>query len=52
MIARGMAKAVANPANTLKFLVDAVPHLDEIPVVSQVPGAGLVSRATRAWPAA
>ncbi|GIH80289.1 WS/DGAT/MGAT family O-acyltransferase [Planobispora longispora] len=47
MIARGMAKAVANPANTLKFLVDAVPHLDEIPVVSQVPGAGLVSRATR-----
>jgi WS/DGAT/MGAT family acyltransferase len=47
MLAKGMAKAVANPANTVRFLVDAVPHLDEIPVVSQLPGAGLVSRVTR-----
>ncbi|GAA3446711.1 WS/DGAT/MGAT family O-acyltransferase [Planomonospora venezuelensis] len=47
MLARGVARAVANPVNTVRFLAGAVPHLDEIPVVSQVPGAGLVSRLTR-----
>ncbi|WP_326639461.1 wax ester/triacylglycerol synthase family O-acyltransferase [Streptosporangium sp. NBC_01755] len=47
MVARGIAKAVVNPANTVRFLINAVPHLDEIPLISQVPGAGLVSRVTR-----
>ncbi|GIH94809.1 wax ester/triacylglycerol synthase family O-acyltransferase [Planobispora siamensis] len=47
MIGRAVARAVVNPATTVRFLVEAVPHLDEIPVVSQVPGAGLVSRLTR-----
>ncbi|WP_371778665.1 WS/DGAT/MGAT family O-acyltransferase [Streptosporangium subroseum] len=47
MIARGVAKAIVNPANTVRFLINAVPHLDEIPLISQVPGAGLVSRITR-----
>ncbi|MDP9844264.1 WS/DGAT/MGAT family O-acyltransferase [Streptosporangium lutulentum] len=47
MVARGVARAVVNPANTVKFLINAVPHLDEIPLISQVPGAGLVSRITR-----
>ncbi|MDP9870047.1 MULTISPECIES: WS/DGAT/MGAT family O-acyltransferase [Streptosporangium] len=47
MIIRGVAGAVLNPANTVRFLVNAVPHLDEIPVLSQLPGAGLVSRVTR-----
>jgi WS/DGAT/MGAT family acyltransferase len=47
MVARGVAKAIVNPANTVKFLINAVPHLDEIPLISQVPGAGLVSRVTR-----
>jgi WS/DGAT/MGAT family acyltransferase len=31
----------------VRFLINAVPHLDEIPLISQVPGAGLVSRITR-----
>ncbi|WP_433257160.1 WS/DGAT/MGAT family O-acyltransferase [Streptosporangium sp. CA-135522] len=47
MIVRGVANVVLNPANTVRFLVNAVPHLDEIPVLSQLPGAGLVSRVTR-----
>ncbi|GAA3037782.1 wax ester/triacylglycerol synthase family O-acyltransferase [Streptosporangium longisporum] len=47
MLARGIAKAVVNPANTVRFLVNAVPHLDEIPLVSQIPGARTISRATR-----
>ncbi|MER5626983.1 wax ester/triacylglycerol synthase family O-acyltransferase [Streptosporangium sp. NPDC002544] len=47
MVTRGIVKAVVNPANTVRFLLNAVPHLDEIPLISQVPGAGLVSRLTR-----
>ncbi|GAA4226058.1 wax ester/triacylglycerol synthase family O-acyltransferase [Streptosporangium album] len=47
MIVRGVANVVLNPANMVRFLVNAVPHLDEIPVLSQLPGAGLVSRVTR-----
>ncbi|MFJ2033092.1 wax ester/triacylglycerol synthase family O-acyltransferase [Streptosporangium sp. NPDC087985] len=47
MIVRGVANVVLNPANMVRFLVNAIPSLDEIPVVSQLPGAGLVSRATR-----
>ncbi|SNS02307.1 acyltransferase, WS/DGAT/MGAT [Streptosporangium subroseum] len=47
MVARGVAKAIVNPANTVRFLINAVPYLDEIPLISQVPGAGLVSRITR-----
>ncbi|MEU4834683.1 wax ester/triacylglycerol synthase family O-acyltransferase [Streptosporangium sp. NPDC023615] len=47
MLARGIAKAVTNPANTVRFLAGAIPHLDEIPLVSQMPGARTISRATR-----
>ncbi|MGC5012367.1 WS/DGAT/MGAT family O-acyltransferase [Streptosporangium sp. DT93] len=47
MLARGIAKAVVNPANTVRFLADAIPHLDEIPLVSQMPGARTISRVTR-----
>ncbi|MER5321246.1 WS/DGAT/MGAT family O-acyltransferase [Streptosporangium roseum] len=47
MMVRGVANVVLNPANTVRFLANAVPHLDEIPVLSQLPGAGLVSRVTR-----
>ncbi|GAA2873468.1 wax ester/triacylglycerol synthase family O-acyltransferase [Streptosporangium fragile] len=47
MVTRGVAKAVVNPVHMVRFLADAVPHLDEIPLVSQVPGAGLVSRIAR-----
>ncbi|WP_406315625.1 wax ester/triacylglycerol synthase family O-acyltransferase [Streptosporangium sp. NBC_01639] len=47
MIVRGVANVVLNPANTVRFLVNAVPHLDEIPVLSQLPGAGTVSQITR-----
>lgn len=47
MIVRGVANVVLNPANTVRFLVNAVPHLDEIPVLSQLPGAGTVSQVTR-----
>ncbi|MFF5210944.1 wax ester/triacylglycerol synthase family O-acyltransferase [Streptosporangium sp. NPDC000396] len=47
MIIRGAANIALNPAHTVKFLVNAIPHLDEIPILSQLPGAGLVSRVTR-----
>ncbi|MFF0309766.1 wax ester/triacylglycerol synthase family O-acyltransferase [Streptosporangium sp. NPDC004379] len=47
MITRGVAGVVLNPANTVRFLVNAVPHLDEIPVLSQLPGARPISRVTR-----
>ncbi|MEV6985359.1 wax ester/triacylglycerol synthase family O-acyltransferase [Sphaerisporangium sp. NPDC051017] len=47
MIARTAGRLVANPAYLLRFLVEAVPHLDEIPIISRLPGAVPVSRATR-----
>jgi diacylglycerol O-acyltransferase len=47
MLVRGAAKLLVNPARAVRFLADAVPRLDEIPLVSQVPGAGLVSRGAR-----
>ncbi|GII88183.1 diacylglycerol O-acyltransferase [Sphaerisporangium siamense] len=52
MVVRTAARLAANPAYLLRFLVEAVPHLDEIPIVSRLPGAVPVSRATRglrAW---
>ncbi|MEV4803210.1 wax ester/triacylglycerol synthase family O-acyltransferase [Nonomuraea sp. NPDC049421] len=47
MVARGLARLAANPAHAVRFAAQAVPHLDEIPVLSQVPGAGVVSAVAR-----
>ncbi|GAA3796278.1 wax ester/triacylglycerol synthase family O-acyltransferase [Sphaerisporangium flaviroseum] len=47
MLVRTAARLVANPAHLLRFLAGAMPYLDEIPVISRLPGAVPVSRATR-----
>ncbi|MEO3813675.1 wax ester/triacylglycerol synthase family O-acyltransferase [Sphaerisporangium sp. B11E5] len=47
MLLRTAGRLLANPAHLLRFLAEAMPRLDEIPVVSLLPGAGPVSRATR-----
>ncbi|WP_067171584.1 WS/DGAT/MGAT family O-acyltransferase [Microtetraspora niveoalba] len=47
MIARGVGRVLENPGAAMRFLAGVVPRLDEIPVVSQIPGAGLVSRVVR-----
>ncbi|GII76293.1 diacylglycerol O-acyltransferase [Sphaerisporangium rufum] len=47
MLGRTAVRLAANPAYVLRFLVEAVPHLDEIPLVSRLPGAVTVSRVTR-----
>ncbi|MDH2424450.1 wax ester/triacylglycerol synthase family O-acyltransferase [Sphaerisporangium sp. TRM90804] len=47
MLVRTAARLVTNPAHLLRFLVLAAPRLDEIPIVSRMPGAVPVSRATR-----
>lgn len=47
MTVRGVARMLDNPLALLRFLADAVPRLDEVPVISQIPGAGLVSRLIR-----
>jgi WS/DGAT/MGAT family acyltransferase len=47
MLLRTAGRLIANPAHLLRFLVEAVPRMDEIPVISLLPGAGPVSRATR-----
>ncbi|GAB2925161.1 WS/DGAT/MGAT family O-acyltransferase [Nonomuraea fastidiosa] len=47
MVARGLARLATNPAHAVRFAADAVPHLDEIPVVSRLPGAALVSGIAR-----
>lgn len=47
MIVQAAARMLANPSAAVRFLAAAMPRLDEIPVVSQVPGAGLISRALR-----
>lgn len=47
MTVRGVARVLDNPLALLRFLANAVPRLDEVPVVSQLPGTGLVSRLIR-----
>jgi WS/DGAT/MGAT family acyltransferase len=47
MLVRSVVHALAGPVHTVKFLTDAIPRLDEIPVLSQLPGARVVSRTTR-----
>ncbi|AQZ70251.1 unnamed protein product [[Actinomadura] parvosata subsp. kistnae] len=47
MVARGLARLAGNPAAAVRFAARAVPHLDEIPVVSWLPGTALVSDLAR-----
>ncbi|MFC4535069.1 WS/DGAT/MGAT family O-acyltransferase [Sphaerisporangium dianthi] len=47
MLLRTGARLAANPAHLLRFLAEAMPYLDEIPLLSRLPGAVAVSRATR-----
>ncbi|MGP3932895.1 WS/DGAT/MGAT family O-acyltransferase [Nonomuraea sp. KM88] len=47
MLARGVARLAGNPAHAVRFASMAVPHLDEIPVVSALPGARFVSGLAR-----
>ncbi|MFC4586752.1 WS/DGAT/MGAT family O-acyltransferase [Sphaerisporangium corydalis] len=47
MLVRTAGRLIANPAHLLRFLAEAVPYLDEIPIVSRLPGAVPVSRAAR-----
>ncbi|MEW9555617.1 wax ester/triacylglycerol synthase family O-acyltransferase [Nonomuraea sp. NPDC050783] len=47
MLARGLARLALNPAQAARFAAAAVPHLDEIPVVSWLPGSRLLSGLAR-----
>ncbi|MEV4460990.1 wax ester/triacylglycerol synthase family O-acyltransferase [Microbispora sp. NPDC049633] len=47
MIIRGVARVLDNPFALLRFVAEAMPRLDEVPFVAQLPGAGLVSRFVR-----
>lgn len=47
MVVRGVARVLDNPLALLRFVAEAVPRLDEVPFVSQLPGAGRVSRFVR-----
>ncbi|MFG2074807.1 acyltransferase, WS/DGAT/MGAT [Nonomuraea maritima] len=47
MLARGLVRLAANPAHAVRFVAQAVPDLDQIPVLSQLPGAGVVSGVAR-----
>ncbi|GGO09348.1 WS/DGAT/MGAT family O-acyltransferase [Microbispora bryophytorum] len=47
MVIRGVARVLDNPLALLRFIAEAVPRLDEVPFVAQLPGAGLVSRFVR-----
>ncbi|MGW3349113.1 WS/DGAT/MGAT family O-acyltransferase [Nonomuraea rubra] len=47
MVARGLARLAGNPAGAVRFAARAVPHLDEIPVVSWIPGTAAVSGLAR-----
>ncbi|MFI7704915.1 wax ester/triacylglycerol synthase family O-acyltransferase [Nonomuraea sp. NPDC049480] len=47
MVVRGLARLALNPAHAVRFAARAVPHLDEIPVVSRIPGSHLVSGVAR-----
>ncbi|WP_214102757.1 WS/DGAT/MGAT family O-acyltransferase [Acrocarpospora catenulata] len=47
MLGRGFTRLLDNPSAVLRFVANAVPRLDEIPVVAQIPGAGLIARVIR-----
>jgi WS/DGAT/MGAT family acyltransferase len=47
ILVRSVAGLVAHPAALMRVLAEAVHHLDEIPLVSRLPGAVPVSRAIR-----
>ncbi|MFG1703129.1 wax ester/triacylglycerol synthase family O-acyltransferase [Nonomuraea sp. M3C6] len=47
MLARGLARLAGNPAHAVRFAARAIPHLDEIPIVSSIPGSHLVSGLAR-----
>ncbi|SDK62723.1 WS/DGAT/MGAT family O-acyltransferase [Nonomuraea jiangxiensis] len=47
MVARGLARLAGNPAAAVRFAARAVPHLDEIPLASRLPGSRLVSGLAR-----
>ncbi|MEW9528102.1 wax ester/triacylglycerol synthase family O-acyltransferase [Microbispora sp. NPDC049125] len=47
MLIRGVARVLDNPLALLRFVAEAMPRLDEVPVIAQIPGAGLVSRLVR-----
>ncbi|SEN51371.1 wax ester/triacylglycerol synthase family O-acyltransferase [Nonomuraea pusilla] len=47
MLLRGGLHLAAAPAHLARFVAGAMPHLDQIPVLSQLPGAGRVSRLLR-----
>ncbi|GAA4038982.1 WS/DGAT/MGAT family O-acyltransferase [Nonomuraea soli] len=44
MLTRGAAHLVANPLHLLRFLAEAVPLLDQLPVASRLPGTRWLSR--------
>ncbi|MFF3390199.1 wax ester/triacylglycerol synthase family O-acyltransferase [Streptomyces sp. NPDC002669] len=47
VLARSVAGMVAHPARLTRSVVETVPYLDEIPLVSRLPGAVSVSKAVR-----
>ncbi|GGO10279.1 diacylglycerol O-acyltransferase [Microbispora rosea subsp. aerata] len=47
MVIRGVARLLDNPLALLRFVAEAMPRLDEVPFVAQLPGVGLVSRFIR-----
>ncbi|WP_431920990.1 WS/DGAT/MGAT family O-acyltransferase [Nonomuraea jabiensis] len=47
MLARSALHLAANPAHLLRFAGEALPVLDQLPVVSRLPGAGRLARLVR-----
>ncbi|PZG07841.1 WS/DGAT/MGAT family O-acyltransferase [Nonomuraea aridisoli] len=47
MLARGLVRLAGNPAHAVRFAAQAVPVLDEIPLLSRLPGAAAVSGLAR-----
>ncbi|MFC5814835.1 WS/DGAT/MGAT family O-acyltransferase [Nonomuraea harbinensis] len=47
MLLRGLARMALNPAHAVRFIAQAVPHMDEIPVLSSLPGSHTLSGLAR-----
>ena len=47
MVIRGIGRVIDNPFALLRFVAEAMPRLDEVPFVAQLPGVGLLSRFVR-----
>lgn len=47
MLLRGLTRLALNPAHAVRFVAQAVPHLDEIPVLSSLPGSRALSGLAR-----